>query len=110
MDKDFCKNFKSGYCPKWEAHVPRSWCFARCNIGKSYPGIAKMAKQFAKETVLYIKEGRPKKHKDEIARIKAICEGCNEFSKARRCYLCGCKMDIKMTWATTKCPLKKWEQ
>ena len=111
MDAEFCINFKSGkWCPKCQAYVPRSWCFARCDMEKSYPGVATMAVGLAKETVKYVKEGRPKKSDDEIERIRAICEACNDFSETRRCYHCGCRMDIKMTWATTKCPLKKWEQ
>jgi len=108
---DFCETFKGGYCPVVKKHVPRSWCIARCNAAKKFPGFAEMAKGFAGSMVEYVKKGRPKRPEAEVERILTICRVCDEFDRQRgRCYLCGCKMKVKITWATTKCPLKKWEK
>lgn len=110
MAEDFCKNFKGGWCPAAKSHVPRSWCFARCKERKAFPGMAKMAVEFAKQSAKYIAANRPKREPEEVERIKQICEDCDEHNaEKKRCYLCGCRIDIKMTWATTRCPLKKWE-
>lgn len=110
-DDDFCKVFKGGYCPAVNKHVPRSWCFARCKGKKVYPGFAEMAKGFAESIVEYTKQGFPKRPKEDAEKILAICQECDEYDTQRkRCYICGCKMEVKITWATTSCPLKKWER
>ena len=109
IDADFCKSFRGGWCPKFKSHIPRSWCFARCDIKKVYPGITTMAKEFAKETAKHIKAGAPKRSDEEVNRIKAICEACDELNpQSKRCYLCGCKMDRKIPWATAHCRIEKW--
>ncbi len=106
---DFCKDFTGGWCPRSKSHIPREWCYRRCNYGKSYPSIVKMARQFVAASAKQAIAGMPKRSEDEIKRIKAICESCDELNNEdRRCYACGCKMDVKMTWATTKCKLGKW--
>lgn len=38
----------------------------------------------------------------------AICEGCPFFSSDRRCYQCGCPMDVKATWGSAYCDDKRW--
>ena len=110
-DNDFCETFTGGWCPVANSHIPRSWCFARCKAEKAFPGFAEMAKRFASETVEYVKQGRPKRPKEEAEKCWAICQSCDELDpKRERCYLCGCKMKIKVTWATVECPQKKWEK
>ncbi len=113
MDGAFCKTFTGGPCPNWKnyVYIPREWCYKRCNYKKSYPKIGTMAGQFVAESRVYVRAGRPKRSDAEVHKITAICEACDEFDNKRgRCYLCGCNMYRKMTWATTHCPLNKWEQ
>jgi hypothetical protein len=42
-----------------------------------------------------------------------VCEACDHFDcEKRRCSRpeCGCNMDVKVTWAEQKCPLRKWKE
>ena len=77
-----------------------------------YPGMMKMAGNFTKESYKYIKEGRPKRSDEEIAKISLICQGCEEYvpqtKLGPRCKKCGCNMNIKARWATAHCPIGKW--
>lgn len=117
MNKDFCENFKGGWCPKANSNIPRSWCFARCDITKKYPSLIKQGKSFATESAKYIKAGRPKRTKEQIAILSAICEKCFYYDtnaephlqkKGPRCRECGCGMDLKTRWATSDCQKGYW--
>ena len=38
-----------------------------------------------------------------------ICKTCENFNSLNTtCNLCGCYLDIKVTWANEKCPIDKW--
>ena len=38
----------------------------------------------------------------------SVCEGCELFTKHRRCSSCGCFMDVKTKVAGASCPENKW--
>jgi hypothetical protein len=75
------------------------------------PRIQTMAKNLAVEAAKHVASGCKTRPLDEIDRIRRICELCDHVcyeGLAMRCCKCGCKMNIKITWATTKCPTGKW--
>jgi len=38
-----------------------------------------------------------------------ICSECPEFNpEQKRCYLCGCYMELKAKFTASKCPASKW--
>lgn len=38
-----------------------------------------------------------------------ICNECSQFNKqSKRCYLCGCFMENKIKFNSSKCPASKW--
>ena len=38
-----------------------------------------------------------------------ICNECSQFNKeSKRCYICGCFMENKIKFKSSKCPLSKW--
>lgn len=38
-----------------------------------------------------------------------ICSGCDFFDKVNtKCNSCGCYLNLKAAWETSKCPLDKW--
>ena len=78
---------------------------------KNTPPLPTMAATLAVETAKHVASGRKQRPQDEIDRIRRICEFCDHVfyeGLAMRCGICGCKMNIKITWATTKCPVGKW--
>jgi len=77
-----------------------------------YPSLPKMAGGLAKESVKYLKAGRPKRSDEDQAKVILICEQCEFYvTQSRigpRCKKCGCNMKIKSRWATAHCPVGKW--
>jgi hypothetical protein len=69
--------------------------------------IYKMVKSFVKEASNYAKHGAPNvTPRDYQDRLKA-CYSCEHLKKATdRCGLCGCLVEHKAKWATSKCPDK----
>jgi hypothetical protein len=46
---------------------------------------------------------------DEVYKQRiSICEACERLNAERECELCGCAVDIKASWASQECPLRKW--
>ena len=38
-----------------------------------------------------------------------ICLDCSQFNKdSKRCYLCGCFMEVKWKFETASCPISMW--
>ena len=72
---------------------------------KKMPSIFKMATNFAKDLGKYIKEGAPNvSHSQYTERLDA-CNKCPHLDKeSMRCTLCGCLIEHKAKWKTTKCP------
>ena len=77
--------------------------------------------RFIKEYIKWFLKGKPLRSDKEMDRIFSICEECPEFERYApgctfgNCKVCGCHLDKedkgmnKIAWATTKCPLKKWQ-
>ena len=67
--------------------------------------IYKMVKSFVKEAATYAKHGAPNvTPRDYQDRLKA-CYSCEHLKKTtERCGLCGCLVEHKAKWATSKCP------
>jgi hypothetical protein len=91
------------------------------NQDRGLPSLLQQAKNLSKETVKFIVKGAPKVSEEEARRRIALCETCTfwveegfmtvagiQMSVKRRCRKCGCAMDLKATWATTKCEIGKW--
>ncbi len=93
---------------KW-ASARIKWCGKwGCRI-QGYPSIITMASSLAKAVVKQGIAGNPKRTEAEIARIEAICEACEFFVKDKeRCLKCGCNMEKKIPWETTRCLEGKW--
>jgi len=71
--------------------------------------IISMAVEFTKEGIAYLVAGSPRRTKKEQARCWAICEKCSYLTKeSKRCSKCGCYMERKIPWATTRCKAGKW--
>lgn len=77
--------------------------------------------RFLKEYIKWFLKGKPFRSDKEMDRIFGICEKCPEFERYApgctfgNCKVCGCHIDKndksmnKIAWATTKCPLRKWQ-
>lgn len=74
------------------------------------PPIREQMKTFAKAALGHALDGFRSVDDGEFARRIAICEGCEKFTKDRKCSVCGCFCDIKARWASERCPLEppKW--
>ena len=75
------------------------------------PDLFEKVASFALASLKHAKSGLKTRPPEEIDRIRRICELCDHVyyeGLAMRCGKCGCKMNIKITWATTQCPVGKW--
>jgi hypothetical protein len=69
------------------------------------PSLFQMMRSFTKEVTKYISEGAPNVSSEEYADRLAMCEECPSLIKgSMRCGLCGCLIEHKAKWKTTKCP------
>jgi hypothetical protein len=113
MPDNYCVKFKGGKCEKRREYVPRSYCYDMCELSKrqKLPPLAAQAASLTKETVKYIKAGRPQRSPELIARLQKICEPCEFYNaKTVRCSKCGCFLTVKGRWATARCDLGKWDK
>lgn len=81
-----------------------------------------MILRFLKELFKWALHGFPLRSDSEMERIFSICEKCPEFERYApecdfgSCKVCGCNLDKKdkgrnkIAWATTRCPLNKWQE
>jgi len=47
--------------------------------------------------------------KEKIQEREKICMECSKFNKeSKRCYLCGCYMEVKWKFKSSECPIKMW--
>jgi len=83
---------------------------------ETFPPIREQFRTYTAALRRWWKAGRPRRPKEEVARIVAICRGC-EFYTDGRCRLCGCPCNEsrnvlrnKAKMATEECPLEepKW--
>lgn len=81
----------------------------------SVPSVARQARSVTAAWLRWRQAGCPKRSREEIHRIAAICETCafggdrHPVFRYKRCRKCGCSR-VKLGWATEHCPLKppKW--
>jgi len=78
------------------------------------PSMFNQAVNFTKAVSKHIISGA-KKVPDSIYRKRMdICSGCEYLSIDKsqetrgRCAKCGCFVDLKASWASEECPIKKW--
>lgn len=71
------------------------------------PGLLDMAKNFGKAAVAHVKTGMAHVSEEEKQRRLDICNLCDK-KKGNRCSECGCLLQIKTSWQSSECPLKKW--
>ena len=72
----------------------------------------KMLKQFATEVKKYAEAGAPHVSTSQYKQRVDACAECEHLrKKTDRCGLCGCLIEHKAKWATSKCPDKpqRWE-
>jgi hypothetical protein len=69
------------------------------------PTLFNMISSFARELKTYVANGAPNvTTEDYIERLDA-CDRCEHVKKPQmRCGLCGCLLEHKAKWKTTKCP------
>ena len=72
--------------------------------------IFEMVQQFSGELFKYLKEGAPNVTVKEYENRLKTCEACPHLTETFKCNKCGCNMTAKAKWATSKCPLDKWEE
>lgn len=73
-----------------------------------YPSGIQMARNFGGSAVRHVRSGFKKRSKEEQARCRLLCEGCDDYvaeSKiGPRCSRCGCCVKLAVRWATKHCP------
>lgn len=77
------------------------------------PTAFQMIKTFSKELTTFVKEGMPSVSEDDYQDRIDACFKCEHFlEKLNRCGLCGCLVEYKARWKTTKCPddPPRWKQ
>jgi hypothetical protein len=75
------------------------------------PGLLRQALTFAEALARHVAAGSPEATPEQAEARLAICRGCVYFDpEAARCKACGCRMEVKVTWADASCPLDppKW--
>ncbi len=76
---------------------------------EKFPPMIWMAVEYTKEGIAYLVAGRPRRTQDEQDACWIICELCNQFNKeTKRCRKCGCFMEGKIPWKTSRCKAGKW--
>lgn len=119
MEIEFCETFSGGYCSKQNAHIPRSWCFARCDVTKDHPSLIEQGVSFASEAIKFIRAGSPERPKELIEKLQEICKPCFYYNKdgkskfqkkGPQCRQCGCGMTLKTAWATSRCRKGYWDK
>lgn len=71
------------------------------------PGILEKIVNFAAAAVRHAAAGLPQATAEQAAARLAICESCEHFDGGT-CRLCGCGMEVKVSWAEQACPIGRW--
>ena len=78
------------------------------------PSVYSMVKSFVKEAVNYAKEGAHHVTPHQYEKRLKACYSCPHFKEdIERCGICGCLIEHKAKWATSKCPDKeesRWDK
>jgi len=77
----------------------------------SEPSLWQKAKNFVPALTKQVVSGNPQASQETIdARLK-ICSECPFFNKEKvKCNHCGCPLLTKTKWATSSCPIGKWNE
>lgn len=86
----------------------------RCDVKLATPAKPRQRlRRYVRALRKWIKAGRPTRSKEEVAKLLAICETCDDHFHRRKksCKLCGCRMRgpafaNKLKMATESCPAK----
>ena len=75
------------------------------------PTALQMMKNFSKELVTFVKKGMPNVSEEDYQERLDDCFNCEHFlENLNRCGKCGCLVEYKARWKTTKCPIGVWKQ
>ena len=97
---------KKIWCCKWGFNVYQDY-----TDKEKLPDMLAMSKSLGKAVVEQTKSGWKFRSAEEIERIKEICVNCPRhfFENGKlKCKECGCNMEIKISWKSTKCPIGMW--
>lgn len=118
-------NLLKEFNPSAVANRPRASCcgshptnpqpLAIQNQKKEMPPLptqAKNAVAAAGRVISSVVKGVPVKAPDEVVKMREdICQGCEFLDKVRnRCSKCGCWYKTKISLASERCPIGKWEE
>ena len=73
------------------------------------PSFLDKVKSVIKDTTKHVFDGATLVSKEEYLKRAEICNSCVHFiKKDNSCGICGCWMEVKAKWRTSKCPKEKW--
>lgn len=66
--------------------------------------------QFAKSVGQNVVDGNEVFVSEEkMKKREEICQDCSQFNRdSKRCYLCGCYMEVKWKFKSAECPISMW--
>ena len=112
MQDDYCRTFRGGYCEKMQAYVPKSFCEHGClRPWMQMPSLGARAISFGVALIKHTRSGLKHRMKKQIRRNQQICRKCKWYRKQKGtevCMHCGCRLGLKIKWASTECPLHRW--
>ena len=74
------------------------------------PGIWSMTKSFSRDLAKWVKEGAPNVSPGDYTERLSDCNACEHLIRDKmRCGKCGCLIEHKAKWKTTKCPINVWK-
>lgn len=114
-----CPNPKLCECLGWHCHGRvyelystredyRQRIDAECAAKKKSPSLFKKGVNFVWATLKHAATGFQRAPEDVYKQRLLTCEACDRLSTERECLECGCAVDIKASWASQECPLRKW--
>jgi len=78
-------------------------------MSEPVPGIFQKAVNFTKAVVKHAATGFQRVPLNVFHDRMNICNACENKTNEGTCKLCGCFLNIKNTWASEQCPIKKWD-
>lgn len=77
----------------------------------SEPNIISQLFSFSKAVIKQVAAGCPAASDEAIKKRAETCSACPSLNKEEyRCGECGCYLKYKIPWATSECPLNRWEK
>ena len=74
------------------------------------PSLFNMISSFARDLKEYVKQGAPNVTTEDYIERLEECNRCEHLIRDKmRCGLCGCLLEHKAKWKTTKCPDLRWK-